>query len=224
MSTSPLTADLGTRQAHPTPIRPVLVTPPAQSAAAGRQPATASAVGLSSATRARIVLAVCALVCGGVGLAGLLLMLGGPVALVPAAIVSPAVAACDLRSRQIPDVLVLTATLATMLISLPEGTGSFIGCTCYTLGTLLVGGLLWLCGPDQMMGLGDVKVSALYAAALTSLPGSPVDHVLWGVLLGPAALALIPALAARNAKRPLPYAPFLAVGFGIVALAPGLLP
>jgi prepilin signal peptidase PulO-like enzyme (type II secretory pathway) len=180
---------------------------------------------LTREIKTKIVLAVCVLFLMGVALAGATLLAGLPVSTIAAVLVTPAIVACDLRSRLIPDALVLPALGLTLLsAALVGGEAGLIASMGYTLGVLGLLGALWLLGPDQMMGLGDVMLSALYTAVLASLPGAHLGPVMWGVIIGPAALAFVPALLAHGKTRPLPYAPFLAIGFILTALAPGLVP
>ena len=123
-------------------------------------------------------------------------------ALIPAVVV-------DLRRRIIPDVVVLPALAAVLVIGAlgdaawwePIASAALVGVL------LLVPALI---RPDGM-GMGDVKLGALIGAALGAMPG------LLAVLAG---LGLAAAwgfsLAASRRTRPsaiaLPLAPFLAAG------------
>lgn len=124
------------------------------------------------------------------------------IALVPAV-------GCDLRSRIIPDVVVLPALVAVLVIG-GLGEGPWWG----PLASAGVVGLLLLVPAlvrPEGMGMGDVKLAALIGAALGTVPG--LLAVLVGLVLAATwGLVLAALRRARPSAVALPLAPFLAAG------------
>lgn len=140
------------------------------------------------------------------------------------AILTPLIAAIDLRWRVVPNRLVLPAVLAiaalAALTGLVDGDASrILGCVAGGAGMFALYLALALIAP-QAMGMGDVKLAALIGAVL----GMVAWPAWWmGVLAGFLAGAIfgIAGLAARRVSRHsrLPYAPAMLVGawVGIVS-------
>lgn len=158
-------------------------------------------------------------VCAGVAVAVPIAALAGAVlggaagALMLATLVP--VVVIDLRSRLVPDVLVLPVIVVLLLIRAVTGPGPWWGAP---LAAVAVGAMLML--PALVcptgMGMGDAKLAVLLGAGLGITGGvavlvALVTGAVWG-----AVLAAAHGRAARG--QAIPFAPFLAVG-ALVALA-----
>lgn len=124
------------------------------------------------------------------------------IALIPAVVV-------DLRRRIIPDVVVIPALAAVLVIgALGEAPWWEPLASAVLVGLLLL--VPALIRPDGM-GMGDVKLGALIGAALGAMPG--LLAVLAGLVLAAAwGFALAAARRTRPSAIALPLAPFLAAG------------
>jgi leader peptidase (prepilin peptidase)/N-methyltransferase len=124
-------------------------------------------------------------------------------------------AALDLRTRLVPNIIVFPA-LVVALIAGPAGTGPAIGGA--LVGLLFFGALAWLgtrfySAPP--LGMGDVKLAVLLGAIVGIAYVWPA--VLLGMLLAGAAAAVLLATHAVDRQVTLPYGSFLAVA-GLVVL------
>lgn len=121
----------------------------------------------------------------------------------------------DLRSRLVPDVLVLPVIVVLLVIGAVTGPGPWWGAP---LAAVAVGAMLML--PALVcptgMGMGDAKLAVLLGAGLGITGGVAV---LVALITGAVWGAVLAALHGRAALRQaIPLAPFLAVG-ALVALA-----
>jgi leader peptidase (prepilin peptidase)/N-methyltransferase len=137
---------------------------------------------------------------------------------VPAAIVVAGTftaAAIDVRTGLIPDPL----TLVTVVLALAAAAAA--GSASAALGGGLVAGgallALHLCTRRRGLGLGDVKLGVAIGIGL----GAPAALEALGVAFVAGALGGIGLLVARRAHRrtALPFAPFLAFGTVVAAVA-----
>jgi leader peptidase (prepilin peptidase)/N-methyltransferase len=124
-------------------------------------------------------------------------------------------AALDLRTRLVPNVIVYPA-LVMALVAGPAGTGQAVGGA--LIGLLFFGALAWLGGrlySTPPLGMGDVKLAMLLGAIVGSAYVWPA--VLLGMLLAGAAAAGLLATHSVDRRATLPYGSFLAVA-GLVVL------
>jgi leader peptidase (prepilin peptidase) / N-methyltransferase len=124
-------------------------------------------------------------------------------------------AAIDLRSRLLPNRIVIPATGAVLVFQLAFGTGAAVECLVACIGAgmlLMVPGLL----QPGAVGMGDVKLAGLLGATL----GAQVLGALFiGFLLSaPAAAYILLRHGRRGRHRSLPMGPFLALGAAVVLL------
>lgn len=152
----------------------------------------------------------------GVRFAGQPLLLG-PSALYTA--VYLAVAVIDYETHRIPNVLILPATAAALLLSLPDPRLSWESAL---LGALIAFILLFVAvlAADRLFGagafgMGDAKLGA-FIGATTGVPAFIVALPLGIVAAGVAALLLL-VLGRASRRTYIPYGPFLCLG-GWVAM------
>jgi leader peptidase (prepilin peptidase) / N-methyltransferase len=128
-------------------------------------------------------------------------------------VVLSALAAVDMRSRILPNRIVLPATAAALCWQLAFFPGHWHE---WVLAGLGAGAFLMLPGLIRpgAVGLGDVKLGVLLGVALGG--GVVPALVLAFLLAAPAALVV---LARRGPQATMPYGPFLALGAAIVLLA-----
>src|SRR3954454_23481076 len=124
-------------------------------------------------------------------------------------------AAIDLRSRLLPNRIVIPATGAVLVFQLAFGTGAAVECLVACIGAgmlLMVPGLL----QPGAVGMGDVKLAGLLGATL----GAQVLGALFiGFLLSaPGAAYILLRHGRRGRHRSLPMGPFLALGAAVVLL------
>lgn len=150
---------------------------------------------------------------------GLFLFLGWHYGLsprLPAALVLVCVlevaAFVDLEHQRIPNSLVLFGAVAGVVLNLLGGGPGWLE---MALGALAGGGVLWLVAvaSREGMGGGDVKLAAmagLYLGWRSALVG-----LFLGVLGGGVVAAALLAARRLGRRDPMPFGPFLAVGFWV---------
>lgn len=126
-------------------------------------------------------------------------------------------AVVDWEQRRLPNVVVLPALAAAVALSADPLTAGLAAAAAFTVFLILYALGRRLYGPGAL-GMGDVKLAALVAAAVGP---AAVAALLGGVLLagGGAAVGLLSGRVGRGAA--LPYGSFLAVA-GVVVLLWGL--
>jgi len=135
-------------------------------------------------------------------------------------IVLVAIAATDLATRRIPNVLTLGTATGAVALRLLLARGSLAetfaaGAICFAVFLLLA------VASHGAFGMGDVKLAGLLGLLLGK---DVVDALVLGTLCG-AAAALVAARRARSLKATLAYGPYLCLGAAVVILftsPPGL--
>jgi prepilin signal peptidase PulO-like enzyme (type II secretory pathway) len=119
------------------------------------------------------------------------------------------IAAVDLRTRLVPNVLTASGLVLALVLSLAFPSpgllsaieGAALACVLF-LVLALVGG--------NAMGFGDVKLAALIGL-MTGFPWV-VQALIIGIMLGGLAAAVFLLVRLRRPKQYIPYAPYLAAG------------
>jgi len=119
------------------------------------------------------------------------------------------IAAVDLRTRLVPNILTASGLVLALAFSLAFPTpgllsaleGAALACGIFLL-LALIGG--------NAMGFGDVKLATLIGL-MTGFP-SVVQALILGIILGGLAAAILLLARLRRPKQYIPYAPYLAAG------------
>jgi|SRR5581483_442807 len=138
------------------------------------------------------------------------------VAPVFAAMVLCVLSAIDVRTRRLPNVIVLPAACALLCERLVTDPGRW---TLWVAATFVPALLLFVVAITKPagLGMGDVKLALLLGAALG---GAVVPALIVGTILGGLFSAALLVRDGRSARgRTLPYGPFLALGALAVLLA-----
>lgn len=146
------------------------------------------------------------------------------VSLVAFAVVTPVLAAIDLRWRVVPDRIVLPALVASLVLAL--ATGFADGNPLRAVGSLAGGAALFgvylvlaLIAP-RSMGMGDVKLAALIGAVVGSLAWPAWFVGLLAGFVAGAVIGLVVLASRRGGLRShIPFAPAMLVGAWVAALA-----
>lgn len=90
-----------------------------------------------------------------------------------------AVAACDVRSRRVPNALAVAGLAAGLVLAALSGWVALLGSLA---GAGVFGGVLFVCWLCGLVGAGDAKAGFAFGALL-GIPGA-IEGLLWGAVVG----------------------------------------